>query len=104
MNTRKATLLENILGVKKAQICEQEITDRTRPDDTPELRKALITEILRKHISKKDLKLSEVKRYIEDKEHCYIHRMVNNIVYHVWDTNVSDYTSKHPGEKDIKDE
>jgi len=99
MSDKKATLLESVLGVKKAETCLQEIEQRIHPEDTPEFRKELITQVLRRHISKKDLKLSEVDSFIDESERSYTRRMVNNIVYKVYDNLVASKTIKKPLDK-----
>ena len=88
---RPATKLESILGVERAAVCEAEIQERIHVDDTPELRKQLVKEILYRHINKANLAIDDIQRLIEKSEKCYCTRMKNNIVNVIWDAQRDDF-------------
>ena len=64
MASRPATPIESLLGVEKAASCEEEIRVRSHPDDTPEFRKQLVEEVLRRHIHKANLRLNDIAHFI----------------------------------------
>ena len=73
-------IIEQILGVEGAKACLAEIELRKHVLDTPEFRDQLIKEVLRRHVSDKNLTINEIKGFMEDTEKCYCDRMINNLV------------------------
>ena len=88
---RPVTKLESILGVERSAVCETEIKERIHPEDTPELRKALVKDILFRHIDKANLAIDDIQKFINDSELCYCVRMKNNIVNAIWDEQEENY-------------
>ena len=91
MADRPATTLESLLGVEKAKMCEEEIRIRSHPEDTPEFRKSLVREILRRHIHKANLRLNDIAHFIGINDQINILNLEAILVGKVYEANEEDY-------------
>ena len=76
---KETAKIEQILDKEGAKACLAEIELRKHVMDTHEFRKALIKEIVYRHVEDKGLTLNEVMDLQEENEKCYCRRLINNL-------------------------
>ena len=76
-----SSMMEQILGKKRAESCMEELEDRKHREDTDSFRKELIREIVFRHVSDKNLTIKEIKDLMDSGEQCYCDRMINNLTH-----------------------
>lgn len=91
MAARPATKLESLLGVEKAELCEEEIRTRSHPDDTLEFRKELVKEILRQHIHKANLRMNDIAHFIGRDDLINILNLEAILVNEIYESNEEGY-------------
>ena len=91
MASRPASMIETMLGVEKAALCEEEIRVRSHPDDTPEFRENLVREILRRHIHKANLRLNDIAQFIGRDDLINISNLEAMLVNEIYDSNEEGY-------------
>ena len=91
MAARPATKLESLLGVEQAAACEEEIRVRSHTDDTPDFRKELVREILRRHIHKANLRMNDVAAFIGRDDLINIQNLEAILVGKIYDSNEEGY-------------
>lgn len=94
MGARPATKLESILGIEGARACLQEIEDRIHLEDTPQFRAHLIKEILGRHISNRDLSLTELIPFFPKMRKEYQRDLIGRLISDTFQEVITDYLTE----------